>query len=1210
LTRPFDKHLDSDELDKLVSPQGTSAPGSEQLSEQDMGEAQRHVESCQACTRKVQVHRSVQGEILRMRAANPSPPTPECIGDAEWLEVAAGLLPEAKARELMRHAAQCGHCGPLLKKAAEVLMDETTPREEASLASLRSARPEWQKNMAETLCGSAGVKNSSRKKQEATRRWRVLFAWPRPAFVLAGIAVTVMAGWLGFRMLRPPSADQLLAKAYTERRTLEIRIPGAKYAPMRVERAAGGSSLDKSPSLLKAESLIADNLRKNPNDPGWLQAKARADLLDGNYESAIKSLQRALETRPDDPSLLTDLGSAYFVRAEAADRAMDYGNAVESLGKALANSPNDPVALFNRALACEKMFLYAQAVEDWEHYLRIEHRGAWSDEVRIRLAEVQEKLRQHKNSHASPLNPKEVSTAIASHSEVLSTIDSRIERYLDVAVKLWIPVAVANGRGSAESSEDARRSLEYLAQILRNNHDDDWLDQLLEGRPSATEKKALRDLLASDAAVHSGHYGQGVELAQSSARLFRLSSNDAGMFRAGFETMLAQALSLNYAGCLDTASAVLPALQQTRYHWLQAAMLIERGQCLGAAAHLEDAIADTQKAFEVVKRYHYPDLELRATAFAAGYLLDTARASSGFEMLNHGLAMFWKSDGADTPGENLYSVMSSFANTNQWPHVEAFTLAEMLVRFPTTNLLDRAVELEFVAGAQQRASDFQSAKRSLKDAAVLLGDLPEAKAVLLRRAEIAVGEAEIKLQTGDAGGALAILIPLREQFEGSHFGQFQADYFKVFGEAYLAIRKDAEAQTLLQCALAVTETGLNSLHQEADKLSWSRLQGEIYRDLLMAKLKSATAAESLSWWEWYKGASVRVVTPGDSTSSEPGISSLRSGLASFSTSHRGTALISYVLLGKSIIAFVLNDGNVTLHELQPPRNLESLILLFLDDCADPSTDLSAIDIENSRLYDILLRPLESDIKGASALRIETDGILDRVPFHLLRRKDDRYLGDQFEVSFSQGVAYEVPVNSASEAISSVSVALIVVAADAMETSLTPLPDAEEEGNEVASHFKNAILIAGSGGSRAEVLRKLRKAQVFHFVGHSVADVNRFGLVLGHDQILSARDLASSRSPSLRLVVLSACETANGSEGTIADVNSVARALVAVRIPQIVASRWNVDSTATRQLMRVFYLHLMAGETTTQALRAASDTIRLWPQYRHPYYWASFAVFES
>src|SRR5258708_15605435 len=239
-----------------------------------------------------------------------------------------------------------------------------------------------------------------------------MFVRPSPVYAFAGIAVVVLVAWIGLRTLRPPSAEQLLAQAYTERRTLEVRISGAKYAHMRVERSAGGSTLDKSSSLLKAEALISDKLSKNPSDPEWLQARARADLLDGNYESAIKSLQRALETQPDSPSLLTDLGSAYFMRAESANRPIDYGNAIESLGKALAKSPDDPVALFNRALACERMFLYTQAVEDWEHYLRIDPQGEWADEARHHLAAVQQKLKQHEKSQSkSLLSPADIANA-------------------------------------------------------------------------------------------------------------------------------------------------------------------------------------------------------------------------------------------------------------------------------------------------------------------------------------------------------------------------------------------------------------------------------------------------------------------------------------------------------------------------------------------------------------------------------------------------------------------------------------------------------------------------------------------------------------------------------------------------------------------------------------------------------------------------------
>ena len=90
----------------------------------------------------------MQSEISNMGVPSDVPPDSDCVAGAEWFNLAAGQLPEAKTRELMKHAAQCGHCGPLLKRATETLSDEVTSSEETLLASLGSARPEWQRHIA------------------------------------------------------------------------------------------------------------------------------------------------------------------------------------------------------------------------------------------------------------------------------------------------------------------------------------------------------------------------------------------------------------------------------------------------------------------------------------------------------------------------------------------------------------------------------------------------------------------------------------------------------------------------------------------------------------------------------------------------------------------------------------------------------------------------------------------------------------------------------------------------------------------------------------------------------------------------------------------------------------------------------------------------------------------------------------------------------
>lgn len=1209
MTRPFDKHLDNDELDGLTSSHHASGRDSERLSEHELGEARRHVESCQDCSQKVQMHKSVQSEILRMGVGGNVPPSPDCVADIEWFNVAAGLVPEARSRELMKHAAQCGHCGLLLRNAAETFSDETTPNEEEVLVRLKSARPEWQRDIAETLRGSV----QDRHLEKQTRPlWHGLFSWPRPAFALAALAAALSVGWLTSHLQRSPSAEQLLAQAYTDRRTIEARIPGAKYAPRREQQRSGASGsdvseFDRPPALGDAEKLIRDGLRRNPNDPRWLQASGYADLLAGNYDAAIKTLLQAQTADPESPNVFRDLGTAYLVRAGSEKHvANDIPLAVENLTKALAKSPDDPITLFNRALALEGMSLNLQAEKDWQHYLRIDPAGEWSDQVRSRLAALQRKSDTRDRGVGEPLpTVSEISSVLSSNAGDVLHVDDRIERYLSVAVNSWLPDMFADDSSSASIGGD-RVALDHLAKILNDHHDDAWLADFLKSPRSPDQIKALREFLASDKALNTGRYGRSGELARHAMRDFEHSGNQAGMLRGAFELMLSQALSLDYSDCIRTGSTVLSQLAQTRYRWLQSSALIEQGQCFGGAAQMHEAIVNNQMGLEVAKQRGFRELELRATAFGAAYLFDTD-AGHGFGQLMEGLTTFWQSDVPNTLGENLYAVLSDFAESRDWYAIDEFALAETLVQFPNKDPLDRAIDLEFLGKAQERAGDYPAAQKSLQSASALLTTLPSDNAVAVRKAEVVVENAVIHLDLGDANGAIILLAPLRQQFEASNPGQFPAEYFKTLGEAYLALDRYADAQPLIEQALSVMESGLKSLPQEADRLSWSQSRGQVYRDLLEVKLRLNTPAEAFAWWEWYKGASLRA-RASTNRKMEDDFTSFASGIEA----PRGTAIISYALLRHSIAAFIFSQGTLHVREIPHPNNLESLVPLFLGHCADSTTNAYVLNSEAARLYNLLLAPLQSDFARATALRFETDGVLDQIPFTLLRAPDNSYLGDQFEVTFSPGLAYTAGsrFNSASQVISADSRALILTASGVGKSRLAPLPEAEEEGAEVASQFERALVISSTEVSREEVLRGLKNAELFHFAGHAIADARRAGLVLGAGSLLSSHDLQASRLRNLRLAVLSACDTANGSEGTTADVNSIARTLVAAGVPQVVASRWKVDSSVTRRLMRAFYSNLISGKTPQDSLRAASLSIRRVPEYQHPYFWASFDVFGS
>src|SRR5208282_3580801 len=99
-----------------------------------------------------------------------------------------------------------------------------------------------------------------------------------------------------------------------------------------------------------------------------------------------------------------------------------------------------------------------------------------------------------------------------------------------------------------------------------------------------------------------------------------------------------------------------------------------------------------------------------------------------------------------------------------WHHVEALAMAEKIRDFPVKDPVDQAVSWELLAGAEERAGDYQAAEESLEKASVQLGALPEDSGVISRKAEVGLENAGILLRTGDAKGALPILAGLRPQF--------------------------------------------------------------------------------------------------------------------------------------------------------------------------------------------------------------------------------------------------------------------------------------------------------------------------------------------------------------------------------------------------------------------------------------------------------------
>ena len=382
------EHLSPEQIASLV--EATEPGGGAAADSSPLAEARDHIAGCPQCAARVMAQQRVAAALRSVEVKVSSERSASCPRDDKWIELAAGLLGPDQAPSLTRHAASCDHCGPLLRAAMEDLNTEFTPQELDRIANLKSAGPEWQRELAARMSTkSHGGKTAGHPVEKRKPWWWSLnlqraSGGMRWAAAAAGLLLVAGASW--FWVTRRPSLDQanqLVAQAYGENRVLTLRWQGAPYARNGEQRGGNGAQQSGAQNVLpEAEDLVTLGLGKYPGDPHWLQQSARIDLLRREPLAALGKLQPLVTASPNDNSLLVDEASAYF-------EASRFDDAIKVLNEVLAADPQNQVALFNRATIYHALGKTSDEIADWHRYLQLDSSSPWAEEARRRLSSVE-----------------------------------------------------------------------------------------------------------------------------------------------------------------------------------------------------------------------------------------------------------------------------------------------------------------------------------------------------------------------------------------------------------------------------------------------------------------------------------------------------------------------------------------------------------------------------------------------------------------------------------------------------------------------------------------------------------------------------------------------------------------------------------------------------------------------------------------------------
>jgi CHAT domain-containing protein len=272
------------------------------------------------------------------------------------------------------------------------------------------------------------------------------------------------------------------------------------------------------------------------------------------------------------------------------------------------------------------------------------------------------------------------------------------------------------------------------------------------------------------------------------------------------------------------------------------------------------------------------------------------------------------------------------------------------------------------------------------------------------------------------------------------------------------------------------------------------------------------------------------------------------------------------------------------------------------------------------LYDWLLKPITNELTAnkVNTLVFVLDGSLRNIPMALLYdRNDGKYLIQKdYNIALSSGLQLTNP-----QPLQRQSIKVLAAGVSKEYQDFPPLPKVRDELAQIKQTFKNSEILLDDRFTQDSLRQKLRESDypVVHLATHGqfgstsdrtfiLSGANKDALINVNqfDDLLRSRNERSSQP--IELLVLSACNTAQGDERAILGLAGVA---VRAGARSTLATLWGANDEATAELMSTFYDTLAANTNISKAkaLRSAQLSLLEKPnsQYNHPYYWAPFVL---
>ncbi|HZF11257.1 MAG TPA: CHAT domain-containing protein [Thermoanaerobaculia bacterium] len=986
-------------------------------------------------------------------------------------------------------------------------------------------------------------------------------------------------------------------------------------------------------ALRRVEQELHKALERQPV-PAVLADAGLLQLIGGKYDAAIDLLERANAEAPEDGRLASDRAAAYLARAQRAAEPYDFFLALEAAERAVALAPSEE-ALFNLALAREQLFLSQGAQSAWKDYLRHEETVEWRSEASSHLGAL-----AADGAAGSPPSWK-VALATAMHGDraplraLAKRFSQQVREHAEGdLLRAWVE---GNPEKDGAAAEQALSTLHVVVAELSALQRDPMMAETVtaidrakaEGGPAFSlivaghlEYAGALDLYAREA------YSQALPgFLHARDLLVKAGSPFAGW--ASFWSAFCAYQIHDYAQVRSVLEDLVSTPENSRYlallgraKWILGLVSAVQGDATAARAAYSAALGDFEAIGEhgnIAKQLSLLANLDRTQGADASLWMHLYRSLAEGRLAGSPVALFvpLEQSAAASLKADLPRVALAFQE-----EMVAMARADGRLSPLCEALKGRARALRTLGRSREALADLEEALQVGRGLLDTESRRSVEEEVLLVRAEVeratdpasAEGDIDRSLETARATENRYLMVPLLLERARAHRALQRPDL--------------AERDLLEAAAEGERQRDTIPTEELQHRLGFSDALQTVYRDLALVAASRRDGAKSLDYVERGRAQVLRGLL-----AELPDAPGSRFAGQLFSARDLATLLpadlhvVEYLLLDDRLLAWTVSQGGVSLNSVACDRKRLTAQIHDLLATIENGRDREFSQVAQD-LYEILIGPVEEQaLSAGGTIVFAPDGPLFEVPYAaLVNPQTQRFLVEDHATATSLSLALlagGLARTAAGEKAARLPIPALVVEAPTTDPRVNPnLGALSDIGVETAalSALRGARVLRAERATRAAVLSLLPQSSIFHFGGHSIANLkdpmlSRFLLAPaaeGDPGVLLARDLLKLPPLKTRLVTLASCSTAVGPVSRSEGAMSLAWPFLAAGVPEVIAALWRVPDEATAQFFASFYSRITSGAPTVSALQEAQLAFLRSgsPALRAPRAWAGFAQFGS